>query len=106
MAASVTSAAVNIQYLDNVGIQLVWTGTPSGTFAVQFSLDFEKDSLGNILNAGTWTAIDLDDVPTASGSAGNWYLDMNQISSPWIRIVYTRASGTGSLSAYVTGKEV
>lgn len=102
--ASLTSLPTNIQFLDNVCFQLVWTGTPTGTFSIQGSLTHQQDSLGNVSNVGTWDNISLSPAPVAVGSAGDILIDMNQLSFPWIRVVYTKTSGTGTLTATVGGK--
>lgn len=103
---SITSKITNLQFLDNVGLQLVFTGSPTGTFDVEVSASYEQDSLGNVINAGTWTPITLSPVPEATGSAGNIYIDINQTSSPWIRVVYTKGSGSGTLNSFITAKAV
>lgn len=107
MAASITGTPTNIQYLDNVGVQLSWTGNdPLGIIKVQVSLDYNPNTTN-----GTWTAIqttpgtDLSVSP--SGSAGNAYIDLNQLSAPWIRVVYTTAaSSVGLLTAVIGSKQV
>lgn len=104
--ATLTSQVCNINQLDNIGIQLVFTGTPTGTFQVQISADYNQDNYGNVLNAGDWTPITLSSSPVASGSAGNVYIDMAELSAPWLRVVYTKVSGTGTLNVWVTGKMV
>ena len=104
--ASITSVATNIQYLDNIGIQLNFTGSPNGTFAVQVSADYQQDPEGSIRVPGNWIPIALPSTPLASGSAGQIYIDLNQLSAPYIRVVYTKTSGTGTLNAFVTGKQV
>jgi hypothetical protein len=95
MSANITSAQTNIQYLDNVGIQFIFTGTPTGNFFVDLSLD-----------QVTWTPIIFSGQPAASGSDGNVYLDLNQLSSPYIRVRYVEVSGTGTLQVYITSKQV
>lgn len=105
-SATITSAVTNIEFLDNIGLQLVFTGAPVGSFAVQVSASYDQDSLGNVLNAGTWTAITLTPAPIASGAGGDIYIDINQTSSPWIRVVYTKTSGTGTLNSFITAKAV
>lgn len=102
--ASITSSVTNIQYLDNIGIQLNFTGVPVGTFAVQVSADYLQDDYGNVQNAGNWIPLTLSPSPAASGAAAQIYLDLNQLSAPWIRVVYTKTSGTGTLNGYITGK--
>lgn len=104
--ASITSSVTTIQYLDNIGVQLNFSGSPVGTFAIQVSADYKQDANGNVMNAGNWIPVTLSPAPVASGSPGQIYLDLNQLSSPYLRVVYTKTSGTGTLQGYVTGKEV
>lgn len=96
MSGNITqSPGTNIQYLDNISVQLTWSGTPTGTFAIQGSLDKVN-----------WIALSLSPTPGAAGAAGSILLDLNQLSFPWIRITYTASSGSGTLSAWISGKMV
>lgn len=104
--ATITSSVTNIQFLDNIGIQLTFTGAPVGTFEVQVSADYAQDDNGNVTNAGNWTSITLSPSPAAAGSGSTIYIDMNQLSAPWIRVKYTKTSGTGTLNGYITGKQL
>lgn len=106
MSANITSTVTNIGYVDNVGIELSWTGTPTGTFTVEVSVSYEQDSQGNVINAGSWNALTLNPTPTASGSAGSFYISLNQIEAPWIRVRYVRTSGTGVLTSFICTKEI
>lgn len=106
MASSITSSAVEIRNQDNIGIQLNWTGTPVGTFAIQISSDHLEDMEGNVQVAGNWVSLPLSPAVAAAGSADSAYIDLNQLSAQYIRIVYTRTSGTGSLTGIVVGKGV
>lgn len=101
-AASITSDVTDIQFLDNVGLQLQWTGSPVGTFSVQVSADYAISSItGAVTNPGTWST--LPPAPTtASGSP--IYIDLNQLSAPFVRVVYTKTSGSGTLQGYITAK--
>lgn len=101
---SITSAVTSIQFLDNIGVQLNFTGTPTGTFDIQVSADYAQDSFGNVTNAGNWIGLTFGTAPVASGAASTIYLDLNQLSAPWLRVVYTKTSGTGTLNGFVTGK--
>lgn len=105
---TLTSAQTNIKYKDSVGIQLQWTGTPSGTFQVQGSLDYNPGlpQSGGTANAGTWTNITLSPTPGASGSAGQILINMNQLGFPWIQVTYTNISGTGVLTGYIMTKSL
>jgi hypothetical protein len=95
MSGSITSSQTNIQYLDNVGVQFVFTGTPTGNFFVDLSIDNK-----------TWTPIIFSGQPAASGSDGNVYLDINQVSAPYIRVRYVVTSGSGTLDVWITSKQV
>lgn len=100
-AANVTSLVTNIFFKDNVGYQVVWDGTLGGTFDVQISADYNADT-----RVGTWTSITLSPVPTAAGSPSNAYVDITQISAPFIRIVFNYSSGSGNLTGTIVAKGV
>lgn len=105
MGASLTSTVTNIQYLDNVGVQLNFTTSDAvGTFQVQVSMDYSQDAAGNVLNAGNWVTLTLNPSPTSASATDHIYIDINQVSAPYMRVTYTRTSGTGTLTAYITGK--
>lgn len=89
MNQDITSDVTNVQFLDNIAIQLNFSGNPTGTFAVEMSIDYAQDFQGNVTNAGNWIALSLNPPPVASGSADSIYLDLNQLAGPWIRVSYT-----------------
>jgi hypothetical protein len=112
---SITSAVTNIQLLDNIGIQLNWSGSPVGSFAIQVSADYQQDAEGNVTSTGNWVPLVLTywngttfitdtSVPSSVGSP--IYLDLTQLSSAWIRVVYTKVSGTGTLNMFLTAKQI
>lgn len=115
-ASSITSTVTSIQWLDNIGIQFNWSGSPVGSFAIQVSADYAQDAQGVVTNAGHWTPLvftylsapntftSATSIPTSVGSP--IYLDINQLSAPWIRMVYTKTSGSGTLNAFITAKMV
>ena len=92
---TITGTAVNVQFLDNIGIQLKWTGTPSGTFLIEGSNDNT-----------TYRALDFGSAIEATGSASDHLISVNQFPFPWIRVKYTNSSSTGSLTATISGKEL
>jgi hypothetical protein len=108
MSGNITSDAINIQFLDSVSMQLAFTGNPTGTFAVQGSLDYYASPADPdaVLVPGTWTSLTLSPVPVAAGSADNILIDMYGLSFPYIRLVYTSTSGSGTLTANVSGKSI
>lgn len=108
MASPIQSLPTNTQTLDDVGYSLAWTGTPVGTFTFQCSADYSPGTFPSDYpqNAGTWTTFTTSSSITASGTPDNAYVDLTLISAPWVRVVYTPSSSTGTLSAWVTGKSV
>ncbi len=107
MAADVTSPVTNIKDQDNVGFQVIWTGVPVGTFAVEVSNSHAQDSQGVVSNAGTWSALTFDPpLAAATGAAGDFFIDVNQAGAAWIRFKYTATSGTGTLNVWLSGKQV
>ena len=106
MSGSITSPVIETKLQDNLGIQLNWTGAPFGTFDVQISIDYKKDVNGSVQNPGNWVSLVLIPAIAASGVPDIAYIDINQICAPYMRVLYTRGSGSGSLDMYVTGKGV
>lgn len=109
MTGSVTSAVTNIQHLDNIGYQMnITSGTPTGAFSVEVSADYYQDPEGTVVNAGNWVALTLTPTPSVTtGAPANIYLDLNQLSAPWIRLKWTHSGGTGGVfDAFVTAKMV
>lgn len=99
MASNITSIVIPIQFEDNVGMQFVWTGSPVGTFAVQVSLDQTNwSTIPSTSFSGTYP------VPGTTSSPA--YLDMALLSAAYIRVVYTAASGSGTLNVLAVAKGV
>jgi len=107
MSGNLTSKVYPIEYFDNIAIQMNFTGSPTGTFAVQVSLDHLQDAFGNVLNAGNWVSIVFSaGTPVASGSAGSIAIDILPTAFPYIRVTYAFVSGTGSLDVWAGAKLV
>jgi hypothetical protein len=101
-----TSPNINIKFLDNEGVQLHFTGTPTGTFQVQVSNDHDESDAGNVIAVGNWVSVVLNPAPVAAGALGDIYIDLNQLSAMWIRVVYTNSSGVGVLTGFIAAKAV
>lgn len=106
MATSIISNAVEVKLQDNIGIQMNWTGTPVGTFSFQVSMDHKEDMEGNILVAGNWISVPVTPTIAAIGAPDVAYVDLNQLSAIYMRVVYTAASGAGTLDVFVDAKGV
>lgn len=96
MAGNVTSSPTDVQYSDNIGIQLVFTGTPTGTFFIQGSVNYDER-----LGTGDWSNLKFSLDPAANGSADNHLINLNQIPYKKIRVFYSRTSGSGTLNGWI-----
>lgn len=102
LSADYTSAVTTISFQDNVVYQVnVKTGTPVGVLDVQTSTDY------NFTNgaAGNWTSLGAAFQATVNGT-GTGVLDLNQVGPCFVRLKYTRTSGTGTMDIFVSGKQV
>lgn len=104
-----TSLISNIAYKDSVAYQYVWTGTPSGTFDVQGSVDYNpgQPQSNGAFNAGTWTSLVFSPIPQATGSgSSNVLINMNQLAFNYIKTVYTNSTGSGVLTGSLVAKSL
>lgn len=99
MSASLSTNGVDMLSLPFGAIELVWTGTPTGTFTVDGSIDAVTSPSGvtNWFNTGTT-------VTAPAGSASSTLVNLTTIGYRWIRVSYTRVSGSGSLAVTIFGK--
>lgn len=108
MTSSFNGPATNINGLPGISFDLVWTGSPTGTFQVQVSNSYSQDPEGNVIAAGNWTTLPTSSfsgtypVPSGSGSSG--FLDVVGTEAAWVRLAYTATSGTGSLTVIAAAK--
>lgn len=90
------SEPINIKNLDNVLLQLIWTGDPAGVFTVQQSPD----------------GVLYDDLPLSpditqpAGAEGHWSVNVNQSPAEWLQVQYVNASGSGTVDVIVTAKDL
>jgi hypothetical protein len=101
--STITSSAQNISNLDNVGLEVTWTGTPNGTFGVLGSVS------AAIPNAPAVNFYGLTFNPAlgaATGSAGGFLIDLNQFPFPFMKFQYTNSSSTGTLNVYIFQKDL
>jgi hypothetical protein len=107
MSATGTTTPINIQYLDNVGIEFSWpsTGSPNGTIAIQCSNAYDPTENPS---ATFYTVTPSPTVTNPTGAAGSFITTLSQLPYRWLRISYTRSSGgTGaSLSIWISAKEL
>lgn len=93
---TIYSNIIDVSKMDNIGLQVDWTGTPTGTFSVQASN-----------NGTTFHAVVFNPVlAQPSGSAGGYVVDINQYPWKYIMLQYTNASGAGTLTVYGQNKDL
>lgn len=97
MGASFQSSSVDVSKVDLVSVQIVWSGggSPNGSFEVQVS----NDDLAGV----TWTTYPSSAI--AITTDGDLIYNVANLGSKWVRIAYTRTSGTGSATAMLVTKE-
>lgn len=94
------SRPVWLGHIANFSIQLIFTGSPNGTFTLQMSNDQGHPNS----QAKSEQSADVTHWTTISGSAqpisaaGDLGYDYNNAGFPWVRVVWTPSSGTGSLT--------
>lgn len=98
--ATITSPATGITYQDNICYQAVITGTPVGTLDVQVSTNYLPTT-----GLGNWVSLGASYTATVNGAGGGIF-DINQLSPCYVRVLYTKSSGTGSMDLTVSAKQV
>lgn len=108
------SKIVQILNQDNIGVQVDFTGSLSGSIQVQVSLNHVEDFLGNVTVDGTWAPLLLKQadgsfatsVPITSGSPSPLVLDLNQLSAPYLRVTWSHSGGSGNITMVASSKAV
>lgn len=103
MAGDITSATIDARYYDHVDIELVATGTPTGSFFVDCSLN---QPMPPAVAAPTWIAISLSPAPAVTGAASNIMIELLPTGCLFLRVRYVAGSGSGTLTAYVSEKQI
>jgi hypothetical protein len=87
----ITSTVVDTLNMVHIGIDARWTGTPSGSLDIEYSLD------GTNYFAGAA-------ITDPAGSASSAQVTINNFAYRYVRVKYTNSSGTGVLNVYLTAK--
>lgn len=96
MSASITSQAYSTYQIYGWSAQFVFTGAPVGSLKVQVSDDPYVNAQNVVQVPTNWT--DLANSATAIAAAGDITYNVNLAFYNWIRFVYTRTSGTGTIN--------
>ena len=107
-SASITGTPSIIQFLPGISYDISWTGTTNGTIDVQVSNTYRQNADGTVANAGLWTTLPHSSFagtyPTPAGSAGNGFLDVVGTEAYAVRLLFTRSSGTGTMTVVPCAK--
>lgn len=94
MSGNLASTAIDIRYVDNLAVQFNFTGSPSGTFFINGSID-----------GVNWAPIAI--TPSLTTSSSPALANLNFLGFAYIQPGYTFTSGSGTLvSVLVSGKMV
>lgn len=102
-AASITTNPVWLGHMYLYAIQAVFTGAPVGTLKIQTSCD---DGGPNVTSPTITNWSDYTGSSQAISAAGNFTWRVTADGDKWVRLVYTKTSGTGSLGVTVNMKGV
>ena len=98
LEASLTSAPIKLKTASRFSIHLVLTGAPAGSFKVQAS---------NIPTAEGATVADWADIAYSTiviNNANSVFYNVSDAGYYYARVVYTRTSGTGTVTGHVVIK--
>lgn len=99
LTATFQSDPVNINFLDNVSIQLIVTcSANNGTFTIEVS----NDGLN-------WNTLSLSPAIAALASANtNIFVNIQQLAAAWIRVVFTQGAThtDGVVNGFIVAKEL
>ena len=90
---AITSQAIDVSNYQSTAFQLSWTGTPTGSFAVLVSID-----------GVTYSDLGASSPNNPAGSTGSAYIPVYGSGAKWMKLRYTNASGSGTLSGKVVSK--
>ncbi len=112
MSGNLVSTGVNLNQCVLYSIQAVFTGAPVGILKLQISDDIvpispsstnpvSDNPSANVVNWSDYTGSEY-----SISAAGNITWKVADVSEVWVRVVYTRTSGTGALTIVYAGKGV
>lgn len=93
LSGNLTSDVIDVRLQYGFSVFAAWTGTPTGTLKLQASPD----------GVNQWADVPSVSVAPAGGSS-SWFTNQQWQFYPYIRFVYLRTAGTGSLDLWFTGK--
>jgi hypothetical protein len=106
--ATVTSNGIDMNQIFGGSISAVFTGSPVGTLTLEISNDIVAVSPAGgsnlasaVVNWSTYTGSSY-----SISAAGDYTYILPDTPYRWLRLKYTKTSGTGTINAYFSGKGV
>lgn len=93
---TIYSNIIDLSKMDNVGLELTWSGTPTGTFSV----------LGSNSGANFYALTFNPPLAQPSGSPGGYLIDLAGYPFKYILLEYVNSSGSGVLMVYGQNKDL
>jgi hypothetical protein len=94
--ATTYSNIIDISRMDNIGAEVFWSGTPTGTITVLCSVSGQN-----------WSNLTFNPpLAQPSGSGAGYLIDLNQVPYKYIMFQYINSSGTGSLTVWLQFKDL
>lgn len=91
---TIYSQILDVSRMDNNGLEISWTGTPTGVISYQASIS------GSFFFSITLTT------SQPAGSASGFGVNLNQYPYKYLLIQYTNVSGSGVLSSWIQEKDL
>ena len=104
MSTSFISNAIQTEGFNKFKIKIICTGTPVGQLSIQEANDYMP---GVPAYPGNWSDIQLNPVMVPlTGSDQEYSIDFYLTAISYIRINYVATSGTGTMYAVISAKEI
>jgi hypothetical protein len=100
MSSSFSSNPILLDQIYGYSFQAIFTGSPNGTFKLQCSNDDVK------LSSSVTVWSDIGSTSQAISASGDLTYNVTAAFYKWVRIVYTRSSGSGSCDIVYFAKGV
>lgn len=92
--------AADMTSMFSYAIQIITSGNAVGILSVQGSCDQGNDLTTNVIT--NWTTV----LSQALNAPDNMIANIADVSYRWVRVVYTRTSGSGNLLVQLNGKGI
>jgi hypothetical protein len=102
-SATITGSQVTCAHQDSAVVFVEWSGTSHvGVLGFEF---LETDADRNSTKAPVWKAVDFGQTIAISGNSGSHQIVFTTLPFFALRPVYTRTSGTGTITVTFAAKE-